>query len=539
MLPDEGQEPSAESAAPRAPQKAGAKTGTLMLRGSVLQFISFGCNVAAGFVLMPVLIHHLGERGYGLWALIGTIVGQLGLLDLGFRATTERFMANAIARTDAEAQISIYSTAIAMFFFLGFVVFLTVSTIALAAPFWLVDRREIWEFEIALIISGLNLAWLFPFAVMQGCLAATYRSDMVVIAQISSTVIRTVLALVAVLVFHFGIIAVAIALFTGSFVQRVLLGFMMHRHLPGIAFRFSAIKRATVKELFGFGRFIFLSKVFDAARYRIDNLIIAPLIGIVAVTHYSVAVRLADYFEALVISISAVSRPVYAMHFTKGEHDELSKKFLTVARLSSSICCVFVALTLVFGKAFVRIWLGPGFDDSYIALSVLVVGMFFALLQMPSRDMLRAIYKHQFDTMTNGIEVIANLILTVVLILRFGIVGAALGTVIPMLVIKAGVLPVYVCRTLDLNLFKYWIAIGRPIVIAAIFSAAIAGVFPVDEIHGLVVLAGGVATFTAVLVLMLLLGSPDEDKAVLVRALGKGRIERIPGGYRLLRSLGI
>lgn len=539
MLPDDGLGPPAESEVPRTPQKPYAKTGTLMLRGSVLQFISFGCNLAAGFVLMPVLIHHLGERGYGLWALIGTIVGQLGLLDLGFRATTERFMANAIARSDTDAQVSIYSTSIAMFFFLGFLVFLAVFTIALTAPLWLVDRREIWEFEIALIISGLNLAWLFPFAVMQGCLAATYRSDMVVAAQIASTVIRTLLALCAVLIFHFGIVAVAISLFIGSFVQRALLGFMMHRHLPGIVFRFAAIKRATAKELFGFGRFIFLSKVFDAARYRIDNLIIAPLVGIVAVTHYSVAVRLADYFEALVISISAVSRPVYAMHFTKGEHDELSKKFLTVARLSSSICCVFVALTLVFGKAFVRVWLGPGFDDSYVALSILVVGMFFALLQTPSRDMLRAIYKHQFDTMTNGIEVVANLILTVVLILRFGIIGAALGTVIPMLVVKAGVLPVYVCRTLKLNLFRYWIAIGRPIAIAAILSAATMTLFPVGEIHGLIALAGNVVAFTAILVLLLLLGLPDEDKAVLVRALGKGRIERLPGGYRLLRSLGI
>src|SRR5438045_4018390 len=100
------------------------------------------------------------------------------------------------------------------------------------------------------------------------------------------------------------------AYFLACFVQRVMMGFMVRKYLPGIGFRFTAVNRKTFRELVGFGRFIFLGKIFDQARYRIHNLLIAPMIGIVAVTHYSVAIRLADYFEALIYNISGVSRPV-------------------------------------------------------------------------------------------------------------------------------------------------------------------------------------------------------------------------------------
>jgi O-antigen/teichoic acid export membrane protein len=318
-----------------------------------------------------------------------------------------------------------------------------------------------------------------------------------------------------------------------------LLGGMLRHYLPDIKFRRAEVHWATFKELLGFSQSVFVIKLTDAARYRVHNLIIAPLAGIVAVTHYSVAARLSDYFQDVVVRISSVSQPIYSRHFAQNEAQELRDKFLTISRLCAAICCLFAASVVVFGRSFVRLWLGAGFDDSYVALSILVIGMFFALLQSPSRDILRVIYKHQFDAKTNTIEVLVNLTLTALLVPHFGIIGAAIGTVLPMIVVKAMILPPYVCRQIGLPLGTYNRSVGAPLLVTLILSAIFIASVPLQEITNLGILALAVAAFDALLGMSLLYTLPQESKEILVGSVGRQRIRRLPGGDMFLRSLGI
>src|SRR5262245_19765963 len=44
-------------------------------------------------VLSPFIIHGLGDRAYGAWVLLGSLVGYLALLDLGTRSAVTRYVA--------------------------------------------------------------------------------------------------------------------------------------------------------------------------------------------------------------------------------------------------------------------------------------------------------------------------------------------------------------------------------------------------------------------------------------------------------------
>src|SRR6185437_2675204 len=162
---------------PKTPGKKRARTSTMLLRGSALQMIAFSFAFGVAFFMMPYLIHHWGQRTYGLWVLIGTIVGQLGIMDVGLMSTTQRFLSNALAREAHDECVSIYSTSTAIFVGLGTLVFLVVGIVALSAGWWLHKPEELHSFQIALMLSGLNLALLFPFAIMQAALNSSFRSD--------------------------------------------------------------------------------------------------------------------------------------------------------------------------------------------------------------------------------------------------------------------------------------------------------------------------------------------------------------------------
>lgn len=54
-----------------------------ILRGSVLSVVSMALMTLLGFFLMPFVVHRLGDRVYGYWALVGTVLGYYDILDLG------------------------------------------------------------------------------------------------------------------------------------------------------------------------------------------------------------------------------------------------------------------------------------------------------------------------------------------------------------------------------------------------------------------------------------------------------------------------
>ena len=62
-----------------------------VFRNVVANWASYVVTAVVGFLLAPLLLHRLGNTGYGLWTLVLSLTGYFGLLDLGrARFTTAR-----------------------------------------------------------------------------------------------------------------------------------------------------------------------------------------------------------------------------------------------------------------------------------------------------------------------------------------------------------------------------------------------------------------------------------------------------------------
>ena len=502
-----------------------------LIRGSALQILAFAVDIGASFLLMPFLIHSLGDQGYGSWAIIGTIVGQVGLMEFGLASTTQRFIARAIGREDLDEVGGIYTTSIIMFGLTGCLAMLLILAIVPFAPIWYAEAGHEREFQYALIIAGLNFSLTLPFSVLAGSLLAKLQIDAVVICRMVETMARLGLTYAAV-DSGFGIVGVAISGLAASLMGRFLLGLAKRKIAPEISFSLALASGRRARELIRFGRYVFAIRVGDMLRYRLDNLIIAPFLGLASVTHYSVAVRLCDYLQSLVLRIVALPGPVFVMHASRGETAFIRTKFLLVSEIGAGILGVAVGGIVIFGERFIELWLGPEFRDSYYVLLVLTAGMFFTLLQIPARDVLGAIYKHPFDAKSNSAEAVVNIALTVALIPQFGILGAALGTAIPMIVTKGIILPNYVCRQIDLRLGRYFSVLCRPLAAAFMISAAAYAALPLGRIESLTVLIGIGAIFAAVASLAVFASLSDPCRKILGDGIRGVKVPRFWEGGR-------
>lgn len=466
------------------------------MRGSALQLVAFAAELGTALFLMPFLIHSLGDRDYGVWIIIGTIIGQVGLLDLGLAATTQRFIANALGRNATEEISGIYSTSIILFWVVGLLALLVVAAILPFASFWFTAPADISAFRWALLISGVNAALGFPFMVVGGLLTAKLRINVLIVCGMVSTVTRLLLVYLAVQQ-GYGIVGVALADLGTSLANRALLGFAKWRLAPEVVFRLSRWEGPRARELIHFGKYVLFLRLGTTARSRLNNLLIAPLIGLSAVTHYAVAVRLSDYFQSLVLRVVSLPGPIFARHAGRGEGGAIRENFLLVSEICASMCGIAAAGVLVFGERFIALWLGPGYGDSYAALVPLTLATATNLLQTPTRDVLGAIYKHPFDAKSNAIEAVVSVILTLVLLHFYGILGAALGTAIPMIVVKGYVLPRYVCRQIELPARRYLRAVLPPLGVAVIAWLIGDALLPLGHVHSLLALVTIGALFAA------------------------------------------
>ncbi|MGH9817243.1 MAG: hypothetical protein ACRD6I_14310, partial [Candidatus Acidiferrales bacterium] len=89
------------------------------IRNVVSNWAAFLITSLVGFFLSPFVVRQLGDASYGVWILIGSITGYLGLLDLGVRGAVARYTASFSSREDHAGSSAIVSTALAIFLAAG------------------------------------------------------------------------------------------------------------------------------------------------------------------------------------------------------------------------------------------------------------------------------------------------------------------------------------------------------------------------------------------------------------------------------------
>jgi O-antigen/teichoic acid export membrane protein len=102
-----------------------------------------------------------------------------------------------------------------------------------------------------------------------------------------------------------------------------------------------------------------------------------------------------------------------------------------------------------------------------------------ALAQNPGISLVYALKKHYLFAGASLLEGTLNLALSIYLAPKYGIVGVAIGTAIPMLLIKILVQPIYISRIIKISLTQYWGKI-MPAVGMAVLVLLIANYFSID-----------------------------------------------------------
>lgn len=110
---------------------------------------------------------------------------------------------------------------------------------------------------------------------------------------------------------------------------------------------------------------------------------------------------------------------------------------------------------MVYGGDFLILWMGETFQASIPILMLLTLPFFLTLPTLVFNYYLYAINKHKLNARILALEASTNIILSIILVQKFGLPGIALGTLIPAVIFRGLILPIQATKNTTVTLADY------------------------------------------------------------------------------------
>lgn len=433
--------------------KTFSKTEILKNVGS--SWFALGINVLVGIFISPYILHHLGDDAFGLWVLIFSVTGYYGLFDLGIRSSIVRYVAKYSAVDDHEQLNRLISTALASYTTVCLVCLLLtgvgaffVSSLFRVSPGFLITAR--WLF----LMVGASVALGFPLGVFGGILEGLQRFYLLNVTSVTSILLRALLIVIALRhgggLLSVALITVGLPLITAG------INCLFVFHLLPMQLSRRYVDRTTLRKIANYGGPTFMIIVAGRLRFKTDALVIGTFLSSAAITYFAIGSRLVDYATEVVSSLAQVFVPMSSQSDATGDMARLRKIFVAGNRACAMVIFPISAMLIILGKSVIEAWVGKRYvATSYPVLLVLLIPSTLMLAQAASGRILFGMGRHRTWAWVVLAEGAANLVLSIVLVRRFGILGDAVGTAIPLACSMLFFLPHHLCRLLRIPLGKY------------------------------------------------------------------------------------
>lgn len=432
----------------------------IIFHSAASQFISYLATLLIGFLLLPYIVNKLGNYEYGLWALVTSILGNVTLFQLGLGSSVQNHLAQESGKQDVNGFNRIFTNGIVIFIFISCLLFSAITVFSvwgLISNQLYLSQTVIWT----IFILGINLSVSFAVAPYSSVLSAQLRYDIIAGVTLVQSILNAILTIIS-LYLGYTLVALAIVFLISGTLSNVLIYFFAKFTFPALAFRREYITRTTMNSLARYSGKSFLTQLGDILRFRVDEIVTGSLIGINQVTNYSIANRLVTAANGPTASVLGLLNSLFARYHGIQDLGTMRQSLQLSMKLSGAISAATLAALVLLGKPFIASWFGTPYLVAYGPIVLLGLAYFLARIQSPAVSMFYAIDKHEYFAYINLFEGALNLILSVWFVQQFhlGINGVALGTLVPILISKLLVQPLWVPGFIQMSIQKYYQVIG-------------------------------------------------------------------------------
>jgi O-antigen/teichoic acid export membrane protein len=279
-----------------------------------------------------------------------------------------------------------------------------------------------------------------PLVGYGSALAGYQRYDLYWIGN-SIVIVGSALGAVAAVETGGGVLGVAIAYAAAAVAGGIAFAILLRWIEPSLRLRPRITDRAAGRKLLGFSSFTLLADSMNYIAVGLDSVVIAAIRNAAAAAPFAAANKLQNGLHALTLPVLTLMLPMVSDLDARGRRDEIIRRLILATRVTLQVTLPVALAVAFFSTDIVEVWLGP--TAPHVTASIITVLALYTVLlcQVPSQKVLLGVGRAREVAIVNTAWGLSNLALSVVLVIAYGAIGAALGTLISTVVVGQALFP--------------------------------------------------------------------------------------------------
>lgn len=386
-------------------------------------------NMAVGLVSIPILIHYLGGTGFAAWAIFLALGAGFSLLEIG-TTTVVRFLVLPAAKSDwMEVRSLLGSVWLLLAINFG---------IVLGILLWIADSIAAWLrlphtaiFTASECICAIFIATALRAFLQCGTQTLYAGQQFFQIAAIS--LLQPLLSNIAAILTAWKFGRLDFTILSYWLTQLFVVGYVFYRYrnhcMPRLSYE--AIRFSRLWEIWSYYSKTQLHQWAQFVNFQVDKFIIAGLVGLWAVAPYEVANRSVLALRSVPASGEGIFLPMAVKNSTSTE--DAWKWYVESTRFATYGMCVFMLAPLAVSPVFLYAWAGEmGYVGSG-AFVALIIGAMANLLALPAATLIQTVGLPGLPARMAVLSILLNIPISLLLVTRWGLTGAAVGTALVMI----------------------------------------------------------------------------------------------------------
>ncbi|MEO1530098.1 MAG: oligosaccharide flippase family protein [Planctomycetota bacterium] len=403
-------------------------------RNLFASWAGYATNLLVVFFLSPFIVHSLGDVQYGVWSLMVSLTGYLGLIEAGTQAGLGRFINFYLGRKELGKVSGVASTGMAIFLAMGVVLAVVACLLAMLMPsiFSKIPADLMGEARILCLLVALNL-WLSllaaPFRLI---IQSKERFELINAIDVLVLLGRAAGTLV-VLMLGRGLAELAYIQIASSVFGLFAAYVAAQRVMPKLSISAKQVSVAQLRELFGFSSWAFLGAISYRLLVSTDAVLIGVIFGPKWVTIYAIGDLLVQKSRDVVNHALNVFRPRIMQTCGKGNMADVREQYVSSMSLAMGVAILVMVGLVVFGDSFIGQWMGDEYHESYPILVILASSCLLALSYSAALPVYAGLNRIRVTAIIGLCQAGVNLVLSPLMTLWFGmgLEGIAWATFIP------------------------------------------------------------------------------------------------------------
>ncbi|WP_147298722.1 MULTISPECIES: oligosaccharide flippase family protein [Haloferax] len=391
-----------------------------LLSGTSVVLVGTILGLGLGFLARSIPARLLGPDEFGLLVLgssVATVGGFVSLL--GFKDGISRYLPRAETKSQQKSVfLTAVTTVLPVSLLLAGFLFLNSNLIATGvfnSP----------DLDVVVRIFSV----MIPLFTMRSIITSTFRgykmaNERVIVQNILNPLLRVVLVSGAVVVFS-TVSGAAIGWVLASLISLLFGSFLLNRRTPIFTADSGPLQHV---ELIQFSAPLMMGGIMGIVLNQADNFLIGVFVDSQAVGLYDPAFMIGGLVTTGLSAFAFLFLPTFSKLDVKDNQQRMDEFYRVVSKWVISVTIPVYLTVAVFPKGILSLTFGQEFTAGSLVLVLIATGSLFNASVGLCVQALVSIGATRFILVVNILTAIANIGLNILLIPRFGIVGAAVAS---------------------------------------------------------------------------------------------------------------